>query len=249
MQPVPAPGAADTRTLARPRRPAANLVVAGIMTAIVIVGFWPTFYGPVLRGASALPALYLVHGAIFTGWMALLLAQISLAVSGRIAAHRKLGTFGIGYGVVVWVIGLAMSIGSAVLEVRKGTLDLNQAAGVLVIPLGDMVLFGGFFGAAVWYRSRPENHKRLMLLATQALLFAAFGRLGEELSFLPLPIYAFIWLTPLLLAMVYEAITLRRVHRVYLIGFFVLLALTPRGLLAGTEAWRRVGRAILSPFL
>jgi hypothetical protein len=49
----------------------------------------------------------------------------------------------------------------------------------VIIPLGDMVLFAGFFIPAVIYRRRPEIHKRLMLLATTALLFAAAGRMSN----------------------------------------------------------------------
>ena len=41
-----------------------------------------------------------------------------------------------------------------------------------------MILFAGFFGAAVKYRNKPEIHKRLILAATVALAFAAVARMG-----------------------------------------------------------------------
>ncbi len=51
-----------------------------------------------------------------------------------------------------------------------------HAAGFLVLPIGDMILFGGFFAAGIAGRRRRELHTRLMLLATVALLFAPTNR-------------------------------------------------------------------------
>ena len=63
--------------------------MAVLMTAIVLGGFWPSYYGPLLRGAASRPWVLHVHGAIFMGWMVLLMTQVALVVSGRTAAHRN----------------------------------------------------------------------------------------------------------------------------------------------------------------
>src|SRR5215468_11039987 len=65
----------------------------------------------------------------------------------------------------------------SVLHVKAGEWDIDRAAGFLPVPIGDMILSGSFFGAAVLYRRRSEIHMRLMLFATVALLFAAIGRM------------------------------------------------------------------------
>ena len=48
-----------------------------------------------------------------------------------------------------------------------------------------MILFAGFFGAAVAYRNKPEIHKRLIIAATVALAFAAVGRMNFGLAVSP----------------------------------------------------------------
>jgi len=55
-----------------------------------------------------------------------------------------------------------------------------------------MILFGGFFGAAMKYRHKPEIHKRLIVAATVAFAFAAVARM----NFAP-PIFFVIWMAPM----------------------------------------------------
>src|SRR5262245_66337869 len=85
--------------IGQPRR--FYLGMVGFMILMVLVGFWPSYFGPLLRGAAARPWVIHLHGIVFMGWMALLMTQVALAASGRIRAHRKLGNFGIAYGLMV----------------------------------------------------------------------------------------------------------------------------------------------------
>jgi len=220
--------------------------MAAFMTAIVLAGFWPSYYGPLLRGAAARPWVLHLHGAVFIGWMVLLLTQVALVATGRTAAHRKLGRVGIGYGFLVLIMGVVVSFAAPLLHLAAGEWDLDQAAGFLIIPLGDMALFGGFFGAAIVYRRKPQIHKRLILLATVALLFAAIGRM----AFLGQGLIALVaWLSPLLVAIAYDGIVSRRLHPTYLIGLVMLLVGFTRVFLMESEAWLRIGRALLRPLM
>ena len=124
--------------------------------------------------------------------------QRHLAAMGRTQMHRSLGTIGIAYGFLVLAMGLAVSIAAPVMHFKNGEQPLDEAAGFLIIPLGDMVLFAGFFIPAVIYRNRPELHKRFMLLATTALLFAAAGRMSSAIS---LPLAVVVWLMPVFAGM------------------------------------------------
>jgi len=240
------PGQASGVPLPRVK-PRFYVYMAVLMTAIVLGGFWPSYYGPLLRGAASRPWVLHVHGAIFMGWMVLLMTQVALVVTGRTAAHRKLGRFGIGYGVLVFVMGLVVSFAAPLLHLAAGEWPMDQAAGFLIIPLGDMVLFGGFFGAAIVYRRKPEIHKRLIVLATVALLFAAIGRLSFVLGRGPIALLA--WLSPLLVAMGYDGVVSRRVHRTYVIGLVLLLIGFTRVLFTESEWWLRIGRALLRPLI
>jgi len=263
MQTVAMPGAVGTteRSLTGPR-PVRGRFYVGIalfMTAIVVAGFWPSYFGPLFHGNVARPWVIQLHGLVFVGWMALLLAQVVLVSRGRTRLHRKLGTFGIVYGCLVLAMGLVVSFAAPLLHLAAGEWDMDRAAGFLLVTLGDMTLFGMFFGAAIVYRRQPEIHKRLILTATAALLFAAVGRIpfieslyvgvsGTSLI-KPLLIGDLVWLSPLLVGMGYDWITRRRVHPAYVIGTMGLLIGSARILFTQSESWLRIGRPLLNALM
>ena len=237
---------AVTRLRASRRRFYVGLAL--FMIGLVAAGFWPSYLGPLFRGAMlARPWVIHLHFAVFAGWMALLLTQVILVSLGRTKAHQKLGAVGIGYGFLVLSVGLIVSFAAPILHVAAHEWAMDEAASFLLLPLGDMALFGCFFVAAVWYRDRPEIHKRLMLLATVALLFAAAGRL---IPFSKTPLTALlVWLSPLLAAMGYDGVTRRRIHPTYFIGTSILLLGFTRVFFAQSAAWLKIGRAMLKAMM
>ena len=52
--------------------------------------------------------------------MLLLIAQTVFAARGDLRTHRALGNFGIGYGVVVWLVGLFVRVAAPVVNVNSG---------------------------------------------------------------------------------------------------------------------------------
>ncbi|MEX2178961.1 MAG: hypothetical protein WD801_09645 [Gemmatimonadaceae bacterium] len=214
------------------------------MIFVVIWGFWPYFASP-FGGEVRRPLVIHVHAVVFSGWMALLLTQVILAANRRIDLHRRVGRFGIGYGVVVLFMGLVASFVAPAEHVRAGRWTLDEAASFLILPLGDMLLFAGFFGAAVAYRRTPETHKRLIVLATIAVLFAPAARAGSP----SLVAIVGIWLLPLALAAGHDAWTRGRVHVTYVLGTVILLIGLARLSLMDGEPWLRAGRAMMQPFL
>jgi hypothetical protein len=233
---------APSQARTRPRRSRFYVGISVAMTAIVVVGFWASYFGPMLRGNVARPWVIQLHGAVYAGWMALLLAQVALVAGGRTRTHRRLGQFGIWYGCLVLVMGVAVSFAAPLLHLAAGEWDMDRAAAFLIIPLGDMVLFAGFFGAAVAYRSKPDVHKRLIVLATVALLFAAIGRMSFIQS---TPLLLLIWVSPVLVALAHEALTRRRLDPIYSMGLVILLAGAGRVAVAQSDPWMRTGRALL----
>ena len=169
--------AAIPRTTA-PRRLYVGLALLAV--AIAAVGFWPTYFGPLVAGAADKTPIVHLHAAVYVGWLAIFVTQTVLAATGRIAAHMKLGRFAIGYGVLVIVVGLLTAFARFALRVRAG--EAADAQAQLLGPLLDMLVFAPFFAAAIYYRRKPELHKRLMIVATTSLLIAAAARmqfLGE----------------------------------------------------------------------
>ena len=238
-----APAAARPRIATAPRVRSRFHVWLGLwMFAIVVIGFWPTYFSPLLRGTLAIPTVVHAHALVFLGWMGLLMAQVIVAARGNIRLHRRIGRWGIAYGCVVIVIGLIVGPANAVIKFNSGVWTRDEAARSLLVTFGDMVSFAIWFGAAIWNRARPEVHKRLMVVATVVLLFAALARWTFVESGLA---RAGIWLSPIFIGMVYDWITRRRVHPVYIIGSITLFLFAFRLIFANSEAWLRIARPIV----
>lgn len=205
------------------------------MGLIAIVGFWPTYFGPLVRGTIAHPPLIHLHAIVFTGWLALFLAQAVLAATGRLTWHLRLGRIGIGYGVLLIAVGLSTAV------IRSAVLPPGEAEGLLFAGFADMTVFSSFFGAAILFRRRPQVHKRLMMVAATTLLIAAVARM----AFIPAPpdglaAFVAIWCSPIVLAMVYDFQGRRLVHPAYLIGLGAFLLRISTGWIAETAAWSTV---------
>lgn len=231
-----------TRAISLPRARAKKFYVGlalGVAT-IAFVGFWPTYFGPLLAvNADHLPLIHF-HAAVYVGWLLIFVAQVFFAARGRIDLHMKLGKFGIGYGVFVILVGLLVSFGMFAVRVRAGAAD--EASGRLLGPLLDMVVFAPLFAAAVFYRRRPELHKRLMIVATTALLIAAVGRMRFLGSPANIGLLMLVWSSPILVAMAYDFAKRRVVHPVYVLGLVLLLVEGPilRRMGRDSELWRGV---------
>ena len=169
--------AAIPRTTA-PRRLYVGLAV--LATVIAVVGFWPTYFGPLVAGTVDKTPIIHFHAAVYVGWLAIFMTQAALAATGHVAAHMKLGRFAIGYGVLVIAVGLITAFARFAVRVRAG--EVVAAQGQLFGPLLDMLVFAPLFAAAVYYRRKPELHKRLMVVATTSLLIAAVAVCGSSAS-------------------------------------------------------------------
>jgi hypothetical protein len=108
----------EVRVGPKPRRFYSAITV--FMIAIVLKGFWPSYFGPLLRGVAARPWVIHLHGIVFIGWMALLLTQVVLVSLGRTAVHRKIGTAGMIYGCLVVVMGLVVGFAAPILHLANG---------------------------------------------------------------------------------------------------------------------------------
>ena len=208
--------AAIPRTAAR--RPYVGLAVLAAL--IAFIGFWPTYFGPLIAGAVDKTAIIHVHAAVYVGWLALFLTQAVLAATGRVASHIKLGRFAIGYGVVVIAVGLITAFARFAVRVRAGEATAAQAQ--LLGPLLDMLVFAPLFAAAVYYRRTPELHKRLMIVATTSLLIAAVTRMPVLGSPPNRVLLHLIWMAPILLAMAHDFWRQRKVHPIYVLGLVIL---------------------------
>ncbi len=142
------------------------------LLAVVLVGFGRTFY---LRGffdIGPLPAQLYVHGAILTLWFSFAVAQAWLIRSKQLRWHRR-----VGYAAAVYAAAVVVS-GMVVNSHLAATLT-SPAEGENIIVWGNyltLLMFALFVGLGVLLRKRGEAHKRLMLLASVAIVGPALGR-------------------------------------------------------------------------
>jgi hypothetical protein len=229
-----------TRTPVLQRRPF-YIGASLLMGLIAVVGFWPTYFGPLVTGTIAQPLLIHIHATVFTGWLVLFLTQAVLAATKQVTWHLRLGKIGVGYGALLVVVGLITGV------LRSSRLPLGgPAEDLLFAATADMVVFSGFFAAAIAYRHKPQVHKRLMMVAANMLLIAAVARM-KFIQPPPagLPLFFAIWFLPLIAAMAYDWWSQRRVHEVYFIGVTAFVVRILAIAIHNTEAWRAFTRAVV----
>lgn len=200
------------------------------------LGFSPTFY---LRDAAMppLPQLLVVHGVVFTSWIALFVTQASLIAANRRDLHRKLGVVGACIAATMVVLMFMAALQS--LRLGHAPVQGLDPRSFFAIPMRDIVTFPLFVGAAIWLRRDSEAHKRLMILATLDILDAAIAR--WPLSALPVqgpPLFYGIVDLMIVGVLAYDYLSRGRVHRAYKWGAAVLILSQPIALaISGTKPW------------
>jgi hypothetical protein len=216
--------------------------VALAIAAVVFVGFAPTYYLAAYFQGPALNRVRHVHGMLFSAWVLLFVAQALLVSARRTDVHRRLGWAGAALACAMLVAGPITAIDAA----RRGSAPAGiPPLAFMVVPMTDMLIFGVFVGAAVWYRRRADIHKRLMFLATIGILTAAIARLPYVLPLGPLAFFA---LTDLFIiaAVVHDRRSRGRVHPATLWGGAILVLSQPLRLaVAGTAAWLAFARMLV----
>lgn len=148
-----------------------------LMILLNFSAFGPSIFDPSGRRMPLpLTPLVATHVAVSTAFLFVFLAQATLVATGRTDVHRRLGIFGALLAAALIVLGYFALIG----EARRG-FDLSGDLSSLPAPPGmevasimspviQLLLFGMLFGAGLFYRDRPELHKRLILLAVLGIL-------------------------------------------------------------------------------
>lgn len=204
---------------------------------IVFAGFARTYYLRPYFGTPQLTPLLHLHGLVFSSWIVLLLAQTALVAAKRTPLHRRLGWAGAGLALLMIFVGTT----TALVRAKAGAAPTGAPSPLvfLTVPLGDVLVFTLLVGAGFYYRRRADVHKRLMLLATIAVLPAAVARLpfdfirqGGPLAFFGLPDLF------VLVILLYDLLTRGRPHRATIWGGLLLVVSHPLRLVVGnTQGW------------
>ncbi len=211
-----------------------------LIAAVIVAGFAPTYFFRPLTAKPPLPPLLHLHGIVFTAWVALFVAQTSLVARRRTAIHRRLGLTALALVPTMAVVGLAAAQSAA----ARGVAPPGAPPPLifLVIPVADIVVFTALAAVGFALRRRLAAHKRLMLLATIALLPPATGRIalmsGQGLLFLFIATDAFV-----VAMLLYDRWARRKFHPATVWGGLFLVASQPLRLaIATTAAWMTFAR-------
>ena len=148
---------------------AMSLLIAGI----VVAGFSRTVNQKLLHPSVTPPFLLWIHGAAFSAWVVFYIFQSALVRTHNVKWHRFFGWFGAGLAALMAPLGITI----AIIMGRFDAVVLHQPdPAFLSIPFYDMVAFGILASLAIFWRKKPELHRRLLFLATCSLLDAGFGR-------------------------------------------------------------------------
>ena len=222
------------------------LALAISLTAFA--GFAFTYLGPLATGTYA-PVSWAVHahGIVYLVWCALLPVQATLA-RRAFAVHRALG---VGSLLLVAAMGFT---GFLVVGVKVQQALLGQGAPFwksFGVPIAaGLVLFLGFYVAALLNRGRPEWHKRLMISAAATVIAAGTWRLWVgAFGFNDWAMPAAIVTTKLFIVagMIHDFANRRRVHPAWWVGLGVSVAVEVASLMVpGTLFEPPIARAMAS---
>ena len=209
------------RTSARVVRPPFYLVMSLVMAAVIVAGFSRTVPDD-FNGTRSLPLLLIVHGAVFTLWVLLFVAQPAIVFQGSLKLHRRMGWLGAGLAAAMVVMALVATW----YAIRSHFMpSFFPPSLFLVMNVIGIFVFGALVTAGVMMRRKAEWHKRLMLCATISILGPAIGRLlPMELFGRGAPVVMFGVIVLFGLAgPAYDLVIRRRVHPAYLWGITTIL--------------------------
>jgi hypothetical protein len=165
--------------------------MALLMAGLSVWGFRQTVDARLLHAKPPRPLLLWFHGAAFSAWIVLFIAQSALAAA---------------------MVASSFSVSVVMVRFDRTALgkDLSSFLSVLWC---DMIIFGACMALAIYFRKLPEYHRRLVFMASCQLMQAAFVRFPyigyRDLSFPALDVL-------IVAGMLRDLVVDGRVNRVYL---------------------------------
>ena len=225
----------------------------------VLVAFAPSYWLQLPAGTVIAGSGLHFHAFLFAAWPLLFLLQSWFVATGRIRRHRAWGLLGIALATAMLFSGVDSSFREMKHGLSQGETTAIQFA---LGPIIWILVFAGLFTAAIIKVANKEAHKRLILLATVAIMPASVGHVffsilvGDGPGIRPglhgdAPIFIlalFPVIADLLLilpAIIYDWRTRGRPHVVYIMGgtimILVHLSIVP---LSATNAWQAIAKAM-----
>ena len=236
--------------------PRFHVWMALVFILVAFGGFTPSYWSKVAQGTFHEPPIIHIHGLLLFSWTLFYFLQVTLIASGRLAAHRAWGLFGISLFTAVLCSIIAAKITMIRIQDLNGFGD--DARRFSAVTFCAFPLLIGLFAAAIANVRRPEVHKRLMLVLMAGLMTPATARVflfllappGAQDAGGPPPPWVSIppgilGVVLISVAMVNDWRTRGRPHKVYVYGAVLNAAeLVIAVLIAGTPQWMSIARAL-----
>ena len=213
--------------------------VATFFVFVVLLGFGRTYYFRYLVNGPAVPTILVhLHGLVMTLWVAFFVSQVWLIRTKRAKVHMNMGMLGIALAIVVIVVGFFTGAAAAKNGSTSAPPDISPLS-FFIVPFFDIVLFAAFFAAAIYFRKRLADHKRLMLITVINFLPPAVARIPIPAlqAFGPL----FFFGIPAFLALgflIYDTVKNGKLNKPFAIGAAILIASYPlRLMVSESNAW------------
>ena len=150
------------------------LWLAIVALLIAVLGVTPTYWLQLPAGSTNAAPLVHLHALAFTAWPLLLVSQAVQIERGRVKHHRLWGIAGISLATMMLIFGIALAVVAMEARIANGEGDAPRA--FLVVPITGVSVFYLYFMAAAFNYTRPDWHKRLIIVATSSVLQAAMAR-------------------------------------------------------------------------
>jgi hypothetical protein len=219
------------------------LCMSLVMAVLVVWGFGRTVNNNLFHANPPRPLLLWFHGTAFSTWVVFFILQSALVRTHKVSVHRFLGWFGTALAATMVVLGCTIAVVMARFDGR--VLHQPGVDAFLSIPFCDMVIFGTCMALAIYWRKKPDFHRRLIFIASAELMDAAIGRFDFFFDHnLFYPALDFL----IVLGMLRDLAVDGRVHKAYfyaLPAMVVLQAATIYAWRANPAWWQAITHAIL----
>jgi hypothetical protein len=148
--------------------------MALLMAGLAVWAFSHTVDARLVHARPPRPLLLWFHSAAFAAWIALFVTQSALVRVRKVRVHRTLGWLGAALAAIMVVSGFVVSV--VMVRFEMTVLHRTNVAPFLSVLWCDLIIFGACIGLAIYFRKRPEYHRRLVFLASCQLMQATFVR-------------------------------------------------------------------------
>lgn len=222
--------------------------MAVLAIAAVLVGFSTTYFAPMASGKFTGPVVAHIHGGLFFAWIVLVTVQPLLIRSNRWQLHRRLGFVALPLAVAMALSGIGVGLYAVRRDLAAGAGDVSYSS--LLGVLTAMAVFIAFVAATIALRKRAAWHKRMILLATIAILWPAWFRFRHLMPWVPRPDISLALVLAdslILVAALRDRFIFGRVHPAYWIFGLALIAdHVAEVLLFDSPLWRATAKAVYS---